>query len=192
MNTSDIQLSEDLREQLDAIEGEIFWLLYSRRIYRDLSSIAQENPTINWDNPLYEWIFSNYAHSTIMYVRRLLDDHQIKKHMTISIVKFVQRLPDCESIKELISEAKNLRDRCERVLAFADKVVAHHDVVLPGETQIADMHKAIDDIVEFFERKVLPLFPANEYYKRKESYNIPRRLWDGILRKPWIVGEAPP
>lgn len=181
------ELPEDLKEQMKALQGEIVWLLHSRGIYRDLFSIEEENPAIDWDNPLTEWSVRNYAHSTLMHVRRLLDDHRIKHHESLSMVKFIERLPECEEVRELAVQAKKLKHDADRVLRFADKVVAHHDLHQPAEpTQIADLHKAIDDIVEFFENQLLAVLPGSGYFELKETRIIPRRLWDDILRKPWI------
>lgn len=186
----DIELSEDLNEQLKNLEGEIVCLLHSRGIYCDLYDIRQANSAIKWGNPLIEWMMRNYAYSSAMYVRRLLDNHRNKKYDSVSILKFIQRLPDSEATDELMHQAEGLRDKCKSVLDFADKVVAHHDVMPPvGKTLIMDLHNAIDEIVEFFEHRLLPLLPAHDYHERKDSHIIPRRLWDSILRKPWIPDD---
>lgn len=186
-----IQLSEDRNEQLKNLEGEIVWLLHSRDIYRDLQTIAQANSAIKWNNPLIEWMMRNYGYSGAMYVRRLLDEHRNKKYESLSIPKFIERLPDSENVRALASEADDLRHRCERVLAFADKVIAHRDNVPPvDKTQIEDLHKAIDDIVEFFENRLLAVLAESTYYELKEAGIIPRRLWDDILRKSWIPDDT--
>jgi hypothetical protein len=131
-----------------------------------------------------------------MYVRRLLDDHRIRHHESLSIVKFIQRLPDCDDVRELAAEVNALKKATDKVLAFADKVVAHHDLCRQLEgTQIAELHEAIDDIVGFFENRLLVVIPGSGYFESKEARVIPRRLWDGILRRPWIpddIADLPP
>lgn len=92
------------RRWLKIIEGDVLTLHWNRAIHRRVREIVQDNPSINYDNPLHEWIQSNYVAANVLRLRRLIDAPS-KKNPNLSILVL---LADIEAAPGAISQ-RNLQ-----------------------------------------------------------------------------------
>jgi hypothetical protein len=71
---------------LPTIRGEVTLLVFSNNVYSEISKAVIDNPNLNVANPFYNWLTRNYLHTTLMGVRRQVDQH----NDAISLFKLLQ------------------------------------------------------------------------------------------------------
>lgn len=65
---------EKWEQWLDTIQADIVNLLHRRQIFREVQEIVVRNPRIQRPNVFYDWMASTYAASSVIGVRRQVDE----------------------------------------------------------------------------------------------------------------------
>jgi len=145
-------------QELLEIRNEILDLATDRDIYWMFQrEIIQRNPRLlTTRSPFFEMINNAYAHATASRVRRLVD----RDYRTISLRRLIECLgeqPDLWAGKIVPAEMKEdlaqLDKTCEKVKAYVDQFVAHHDrkssVSVPTHRQL---NEAVDVLIQLFRK----------------------------------------
>ena len=198
------------------VTPEVSQLLWSSNIYAETRLIASSNPAINTSNRFYEWIDRNYVDTTLMGIRRQLDDHK-----------------DAASLKKLLSDMKenyHLLTRKRYLGLYSEEMqnVGNKDYDnLAGESvntfpveklekdlnkleDINNLHKTYIDKRLAHHQKITTLNPMGTYQdlddaiiifkeitvryyllllaETIELFTSPKRDWKSIFSQAWIVG----
>ena len=99
------------------IAPEVIQLLCQSNIYAETRQIVINNPAINTGNRFYEWIDINYVHTTLMGIRRQLDEGS--KHNKVASLKSL--LLDMKENYNLLNRKRYLERYSDEMQSVGNK-----------------------------------------------------------------------
>lgn len=216
MNAS--QKIEKWKRWLQTIYNEVSLLVWSCNIYSETRQIVTDNLVINKHNRFYAWITRNYVHTTLMGIRRQVDNDR----NTISLVNLLGDMKDNCSLltreqhlilysegmnslgnstfDSLSGEAANVFPvtKLEKDLCDLERISDLHKSYIDrriahydrvGQIQNLGTFQDLDDAVASFEQMVF------RYYllliaEHVSLLPVPQYDWRVIFRQAWILNTG--
>ncbi|MBW4488331.1 MAG: hypothetical protein KME12_11135 [Trichocoleus desertorum ATA4-8-CV12] len=123
---------------LQVLRQEITKLIQSNYIYAETREIVIANPDINNSNIFYDWLTRNYVCTTLMGIRRQLDEHSD----SISLVKFLRDLQINNTLltrkRHLTLYSKDMQSLGNNIF---NKLAGESSNLFPKESIEFDLHR---------------------------------------------------
>jgi hypothetical protein len=212
---------EKLEQWLDTIEADIVNLLHRRQIFREVQKIVVGNPRIQGPNVFYDWMASTYAASSVIGVRRQVDEDS-RAISLLKLMREIRRSPEELTRERHLDRYREVNPEMEEAGdlefdRFAGQGNPHID---PGGVQydISELLKATEHLERYATKRVAhsdaeapPIIPSFDDLDRaldllerllkkyrllilvKGGDVVPTVIdaWKGIFMEPWIVPPYP-
>ena len=189
---TDDEVFERWVKRLGKIRRELKYLFASRRKFRVVTTMFEENAALNAiGGNVHGWLLEMWIHDTVIGIRRELDhesnaasfgvllDEIVQRPSVLTRRRFTQGLDDTDFMLPVLTEIfdgygvikvgtdrqddyldplnvraerQQLDDTADKVLAFANRVVAHRNFEYKVTATYKDLNDALDSIEPVFKK----------------------------------------
>lgn len=141
-NQKNAQLRRKWKRWLERIEVELTELLISRHIFEGVREIVLDNKSIQSPGDVMNWMAKNYAHTTAIGIRKLMDPSRDPKKPSVSMFRLLEEIKKDHKAMTRKSHVHWYRKGIKHVgEAFFDEVAGAGAASLPSSVAKTDLKK---------------------------------------------------